>query len=114
MCLDVLRALSRDGEAAHAVLSDLVQQCNGLPGAKEAAAFVARTLSGADGEARGRAAVERLALLAAAAALTESAPSVAEAFARTRLLAPRGVTLGTADLSVPEVTMLSERALPAV
>jgi putative acyl-CoA dehydrogenase len=112
MCLDVLRALSREAEA-RGVLDDLAQQCSEFLGAKEAAAFIAKTLSGADGEAKARAAVERLALLAAAAALTESAPGIAETFARTRLLAPRGGTFGTADLSVPEVTMLSERALPA-
>ena len=114
MCLDVLRALSREGEAARAVLAELVRQCRDLPGAKEAAAFIAKTLSGAEGEAQARAAVERLALLAAAAALTESAPSVAEPFARARLLARRGGTFGTADLSVPEVTMLSDRALPGL
>ena len=113
MCLDVLRALSREGEAAHGVLADLVRQCADLPGAKEAAAFIATALSSADGQARARAAVERLALLAAAAALAESAPVVAEAFVRTRLANPRGGTFGTTDLSVPEVTMLSERALPA-
>src|SRR5689334_397657 len=113
MCLDVLRALSREAAEARGVLDELAQQCSEFLGAKEAAAFIAKTLSGADGEAKARAAVERLALLAAAAALTESAPGIAEAFARTRLLAPRGGTFGTADLSVPEVTMLSERALPA-
>jgi putative acyl-CoA dehydrogenase len=114
MCLDVLHALSRDGEAARAVLADVVRQCGDLPGAKEAAAFITKTLGGADGEAHARAAVERLALLAATAALTESAPGVAEAFARTRLRDPRGGTFGTAALAVPDVTMLSERALPAV
>jgi putative acyl-CoA dehydrogenase len=113
MCLDVLRALSREGEAAQLVLRDLVRQCRDLAGAKETAAFVAKTLSAADGEAKARAAVERLALLAAAAALTESAPTVAEPFIRTRLFAARGGTFGTADLSVPEVTSLLERALPA-
>ena len=113
MCLDVLCALSREGEAAHSVLADLVRQCSGLPGAKESAAFIAETLSSPDGEAKARAAVERLALLAAAAALAESSPRVAEAFARTRLLMPRGGTFGTAELSVPDVTILSERALPA-
>jgi putative acyl-CoA dehydrogenase len=113
MCLDVLRALSREGEAARAVLADLVRQCGDLPGAKAAAAFIAKTLSAADGEAQARAAVERLALLAAAAALAESAPSVAPPFARARLLARRGGTFGTSDISGTEVTMLSERALPA-
>jgi len=113
MCLDVLRALSREGEAARAVLADLVRACGDLPGAKEAAAFIAKTLAAPDGEAKARAAVERLAMLAAAAALTESAPQVGEAFARARIAAPRGGTFGTADLSGTEVTTLSARALPA-
>ena len=112
MCLDVLRALSREGEAARAVLADLVQACAGLPGAKEAAGFIAETLSAADGEARARAAVERLAVLAAAAALTESAPGVAETFARARLAAPRGGTFGTAHLADNEAVTLHDRVLP--
>jgi putative acyl-CoA dehydrogenase len=113
MCLDVLRALAREGEAARSVLSDLVRACGELPGAQEAAAFIAGTLVAADGEARARAAVERLAMLAAAAALAEGAPDgIAEAFARTRLATPRGGTFGTADLLPTEVALLSERALP--
>ncbi len=114
MCLDVLRALSREGEAAQPCSAIWCVSAAALPGAKEAAAFIAKTLRGADGEAYARAAVERLALLAAAAALTESAPSIAEAFARTRLSASRGGTFGTADLSVPEAALLSERALPSI
>ena len=107
------RALARGRGGARRARRSGARNAAILPGAKEAAAFIAKTLSGADGEAQARAAVERLALLAAAAALTESAPSVAEPFARARLLARRGGTFGTADLSVPEVTMLSDRALPA-
>src|SRR3954463_2469862 len=37
MCLDVLRALSREGEAACAVLANLVHACGDLPGARDAA-----------------------------------------------------------------------------
>ena len=113
MCLDVLRALAREGEAARAVLAELVQACGDLPGAREAAGFVAKTLSAADGEARARAAVERLAMLAAAAALTESAPGVAEAFARTRLATPRGGTFGSSALADNDVVTLLDRALVA-
>jgi putative acyl-CoA dehydrogenase len=112
MCLDVLRALSREGEAARAVLGDLVTACAGLPGVREAAGFIAKTLAAADGEARARAAVERLAMLAATAALAASAPDVAEAFARTRLAVARGGTYGTADLADNEVVKLLNRALP--
>jgi len=113
MCLDVLRALSREGEAARGVLGDLVSACGDLAGAKEAAVFIAKTLSAPDGEARARAAVERLAMLAATAALSESAPAVAETFARTRLATSRSGTFGTADIAGTEVTKLSERALPS-
>ena len=84
-----------------------------FPAPDEAAGFVAKTLSAADGEAQARAAVERLAMLAAAAALTESAPDIAEAFARTRLAVPRGGTFGTADLGDKDVVKLLNRALPA-
>jgi putative acyl-CoA dehydrogenase len=113
MCLDVLRALSRDGEAARGVLGDLATTCADLPGAGQAAEFIESTLAAPEGETHARAAVERLAMLAAAAALTESAPRVAEAFARTRLAARRGGTFGTADLAKVDATNLMERALPA-
>src|SRR2546423_11567502 len=44
MCLDVLRALSREGEAASSVLQALVQDTMGLSGAAETASFVIQTL----------------------------------------------------------------------
>ena len=113
MCLDVLRALSREGKAARAVLNDLVTACADLPGAKSAAAFIGKTLMSADGEAKARAAVEKLAMLAAAAALTEGAPAAAEAFARTRLAVTRGGTFGTSDLAPAEVATLLDRVLQA-
>ena len=65
------------------------------------------------GEAQARLAVERLALLAAAAALRASAPAaVAELFARTRLNGPRGVMLGTSNINAAEIDALLARALP--
>jgi putative acyl-CoA dehydrogenase len=114
MCLDVLRALGRDGDAARAVLAALAGEASALPGAREAAVFVETTLAGAEPERRARAAVERLALLAATAALRDSAPdAVANAFARTRLAASRGATFGTSDLSASDAATLLERALPS-
>jgi len=114
MCLDVLRALSRDAEAARQVLGDLTRATADLPGCREAAAFIVKTLTAPDGEAKARAAVERLATLAAAAALAEGAPvGVAHAFARTRLSEPRGGNFGSADLEPAEVNELIERAMPA-
>jgi putative acyl-CoA dehydrogenase len=113
MCLDVLRALARDGEAAQAVLTGLVREAADLPGAAAAASFIAATLPDAGGEAQGRAAVERLALLAAAAALAASAPDVAQVFARARLEDRRAGTYGTAKFDPTETDMLLNRALPA-
>ena len=74
MCLDVLRALSREAEAAPAVLQDLTEETRGLPGAAEAAAFIAKAFRRPDCERVARLAVERLALLAATAALNAVSP----------------------------------------
>jgi putative acyl-CoA dehydrogenase len=110
MALDVLRAATHD--SAQAMLDALVEDAAGLPGVQEARALIGQALSA--GEAQARLAVERLALLAAAAALRVSAPaSVAELFARTRLNGPRGVMLGTSDISAAEIDALLARALPA-
>jgi putative acyl-CoA dehydrogenase len=113
MCLDVLRAMRAEGEGAQAVLRRLAQETSDLPCAGEAMALIQYTLAGAEAEAQARAAVERLALLAAAAALDESASDVAALFARTRLSGRRGLSLGSSDLSPNEAAMLLERALPA-
>src|SRR5580704_7247795 len=78
MCLDVLRALSREADAALAVLQVLAAETQGLPGANEAVAFVGKTFRRLDGERVARLAVEQLALLAATAALNAISPRQAE------------------------------------
>src|SRR5499427_6006951 len=85
MCLDVLRALAREPDAAMAVLQNLAVETKGLPGAGEVAAFIGKTFRRADSERVARLAVEKLALLAAAAALNAVSPRHAELFAVTRL-----------------------------
>src|SRR6188472_3567448 len=85
MCLDVLRALAREPDAAAAVLQQLASESKGLPGAGEAVAFIAKAFQRPDGERVARLAVEKLALLAAAAALNQVSPKHAELFAATRL-----------------------------
>ena len=112
VCLDVLRALSHDGEAARAVLDRLADETRDLAACAEATKFVRSALSSRD-EAHARAAVERLALLTAAAALRASSPAVAEAFARHRLAAPLARLYGAAELTGAETTLLLDRALPA-
>ena len=112
MCLDVLRALARDRDAALDVLDALAADATDLPGAREAVDFIQRAFSRHDSEAHARAGVGRLALLAAAAALRSSAPpEVAELFARTRLSARQDAMYGTSDLGVGEARLL-DRALP--
>jgi putative acyl-CoA dehydrogenase len=109
MCLDVLRALAAEREVPGALAAEAAD----LPGARAAAEFIADALSAGNGEARARAVVERLALLAAAAALRRSAPpAVAELFARTRLGGRRGATYGTSDIGSDEARALIDRALP--
>ncbi|PSO14737.1 acyl-CoA dehydrogenase family protein [Bradyrhizobium sp. MOS003] len=112
MCLDVLRALSREPKAATAVLQSLAAETKGLPGAGETASFIGKTFRRADGERVARLAVERLALLAAAAALNGVSPRNAELFASTRLAASHASMYGAVELESGEARTLLERALP--
>jgi putative acyl-CoA dehydrogenase len=113
MALDILRAARRDPEDATAVLASLVQDAGALPGASAAAREVVLALRSPDAEAQARFAADRLATLAAAAALARAAPSaVTEAYALTRLAAPRRM-IGANDLGRAR-DLLLDRALPAL
>jgi putative acyl-CoA dehydrogenase len=112
MCLDVLRALSREPDAAMAVLQDLAEQTRGLPGGADAVAAIARSLRRPDGERVARLAVEKLALLAAAAALNKISPHQAELFAATRLATSHASMYGAVDLAADDISGLLQRALP--
>jgi putative acyl-CoA dehydrogenase len=113
MCLDVLRALSREADAAADVLRGLVDRTNGLSGVVEAVAFIAKAFRQPDAERVARLAVEKLALVAAAAALNEVSPKHAELFAATRLAADHGNLYGAVDLADDDIRGLLDRALPA-
>ena len=113
MCLDVLRAFGRE-ETGQAVIEQLLRETRNLPGAAEAAAVVTKSIASPVAEAHARVAIERLALFAASAALTSSAPSsVAEQFARTRLGDARGANYGSAAFDDREMSALLDRALAA-
>ena len=112
MCLDVLRALSREADAALAVLRGLADASQGLPGASEATAFIGKTFRRPDREHMARLAVERLALLAAAAALNRVLPRQAELFAATRLANAHAGMYGAVDLAEADTGGLLARALP--
>ncbi|MBR0688694.1 acyl-CoA dehydrogenase family protein [Bradyrhizobium manausense] len=111
MCLDVLRALSREPEAAMTVLQSLAAETKGLSGAGEAVAFISKTFRRPDGERVARLAVEKLALLAAAAALNGVSPHNAELFAATRLAANHASMYGAVELESGDVRSLLERVL---
>jgi len=112
MCLDVLRALAREPDAAAAVLQQLAVETKGLPGAGEAPALIGQSFRRSDGEHMARLTVERLALLAAASALNEVSSRHAELFAATRLATHHAGMYGAIDLASGDVRGLLERALP--
>jgi putative acyl-CoA dehydrogenase len=112
MCLDVLRALSREADAASAVLQDIAGETGGLPGASDAIAFIGKAFRRPDSERVARLAVEKLALLAAAAALNKVSPRSAELFARTRLAGNHPSMYGAIDLADADIRALLARALP--
>jgi putative acyl-CoA dehydrogenase len=93
MCLDVLRALSRD-PGAHEVLLALKREAKEVPGAGIAAESIDEILKSA-AEDNGRAVVGQLALLAAAAALNQTMPSIAEYFGVARFVNYRNNIYGS-------------------
>ena len=112
MCLDVLRALGREADAALAVLRALADETKGLPGAAEAVASIGQSFRRPDSERIARLAVEKLALLAATAALNQVSPGNAELFAATRLAERHAGMYGAVDLSDADQRALLARALP--
>ncbi|MCC8965322.1 acyl-CoA dehydrogenase family protein [Bradyrhizobium sp. Pear76] len=112
MCLDVLRALGREADAALAVLRALADQTKGLPGAAETVAAIGQSFRRPDSERVARLAVEKLALLAAAAALNQVSPRSAELFAATRLAERHAGMYGAVELSDSDQRALLARALP--
>ena len=112
MCLDVLRAVSREPEAAAGIVHELTGETLGLPGAVEATGFIGKALRRPDNERVARLAVEKLALLAACAALNAVSPRHAELFAATRLAGNHAGMYGAVDLAPEDIRGLLEQALP--
>jgi putative acyl-CoA dehydrogenase len=112
MCLDVLRALSREAEAALSVLRELCDETQGLTGASKAAALIRESLREPNSHRVARLSVEKMALLAAAAALNKVAPRSAELFAASRLEEGHTGMYGAVDLANDDVSAILERALP--
>ncbi|MEA2830641.1 MAG: putative acyl-CoA dehydrogenase [Bradyrhizobium sp.] len=112
MCLDVLRALSREPDAAASVLQQLADEAKGLPGIGDAVVFIGKVFRRSDSERVARLAVEKLSLLAAAVALNAVSPRHAELFAATRLASNHASMYGAVDLAHDEIRGLLGRALP--
>ncbi len=112
MCLDVLRVVSRERDAAAAVLAHLAQEGGDLPDVNVALSATAAALGQPDAEGAARNAVESLALAAATVALKAVHPGHAALFAQTRLAQRRGLMYGAVDLQPGEIQGLLARALP--
>ncbi|MET0744688.1 MAG: DNA alkylation response protein, partial [Microvirga sp.] len=113
IALDVLRAAKRDEDAAFGLLHQLLEQTRGLPGGPETVLTIQSALLSDDLEPRARHIADRLYHLAAAAALTRSAPpAIAEAFAQTRLAQPARM-IGANDLG-PALKPLLDRAFTTI
>jgi len=109
MCLDVLRALRRDSEAAD-LFAALERQASELSGDNIRILDAANEF---EGEATARVTVGKLATLAGAAALAATAPSaVAEAFLRTRLFKPHSALYGASGTDSRTADVILQRALP--
>ncbi len=119
MCLDVLRALSRDREAAHALLEELTPAAQGEPRIAAALRELQTLLAEPPEtlETLGRLLVQGLVLVAQACLLRRHAPAaMADAFIATRL-ASRGVgssgrVVGAVDLRGADVAAILTRAFP--
>jgi putative acyl-CoA dehydrogenase len=113
VCLDVLRAIAQEPDGVRALLERLRQETSDLAGINDTLDLVAGGFSDRAVEAHARGLVERLALLATAAALNETTPRTADLFAQTRLSQRRSVTYGAVDIAPASREWLMQRALPA-
>lgn len=114
MCLDVLRVLGRDGEAAASVLAELAEVGQSDPVLRSALHSLRALLADPSMlEANARGFVETLALSAAAALLRAHAPAaVADAFIASRLDGTFRHTYG-AGMAHADSRAILERTLPA-
>jgi putative acyl-CoA dehydrogenase len=108
MCLDVLRALSHDRDVSLALLDHLATPIQ----LRHVLGDAMAKLTGPQREANARAGVEELALIAAASALAQSAPTeIAEHFIATRLHDRMATMFGASVLEEQSSTAILQRAL---
>ena len=118
MCLDVLRALARDGAAAQLLLRDLAEMAAGdAPLAALAQSLARRLARPADAlQGQARRLVQDLVLLAQAGLMRQQAPqAVADAFIATRLGGAAGaMVMGAWTPDTVDTEAILRRALPEI
>ncbi|WP_028914920.1 acyl-CoA dehydrogenase family protein [Pseudoxanthomonas sp. J31] len=112
-CLDVLRALAREPQAAQALRAALERAASMDPVLARQAAAIAGLLAQPreELEIRARHLVERIALVLQGAALHAAGSPVAGAFVRSRLDGAHGLAMGTLPPGI-DFAAVMERALP--
>lgn len=117
MCLDVLRAMGREPEAARRLLQDLLDMATGEPILMALTQSLSQRFFQAPDvlEPQARRLVQDLALLAQACLLRKHAPGyMADGFIATRLGAQSGAMVaGAFDPAALDLTAILQRALPA-
>jgi putative acyl-CoA dehydrogenase len=109
----VQRVFARERESAQSVLAAIAADAGELPDTCEWVQAVETALTSPDAECDARTAVERLALLVAAAALRGSAPPlITDLFLRVRLAERRGDFFGTSTISSREADLILRRTFP--
>ncbi|MBV8685019.1 MAG: acyl-CoA dehydrogenase family protein [Caulobacteraceae bacterium] len=115
MCLDVIRAIAREPDAAAALLDDLAGSGVGEPTIRRELESL-KALLASDPQAvegQGRRIAQRLILVVQAVLLRSRSPDfVADAFIATRFAPDWGRTLGALDPTVLDCESLLERAFP--
>lgn len=118
MCLDVLRAMAKEPEAAALLLQDLHQQASQAPLLQKALQDLTQMLRQPPAlqEAHARHTVQQLVLVAQACLLRSHAPQeVAGAFIATRLgTTASGWVVGAIAVPPADIQVILERALPTV
>jgi putative acyl-CoA dehydrogenase len=118
MCLDVLRAMEREPDAAQALFAAWQADAHGHPALSAALGKLAATLSGPAEHREGsaRRIAQQIVLIAQATLLLKHAPAeVAEAFIATRLgdgCGESGRVYGTLPVTFDHAALI-ERAFPA-
>jgi putative acyl-CoA dehydrogenase len=113
ICLDVLRAMSREPDTVSALMVELEAARGGNDHLDRAVAALKERLAEPASEADARSLVEQVGLALQGAALVASAPSfVADGFCATRLADRPGLAYGAGTAAIDEAAIL-DRAMPA-